>query len=127
MGSPDLDLSWSYFVPAVSTVTLLTTVRVMTSSAAPPPPVRAVTSTSTSVPGTTNPATPTTSFTRTEMARMPSGMTGGSPAPASSEATLVIVIGSFSAIGVITPRLTSSLGSLNEPATGLRDGHGTTL
>ena len=40
---------------------------------------------------------------------MPSGMTGGSPAPASSEATLFSVIGSFSAIGTITPRSMSCL------------------
>src|SRR5512138_1525446 len=64
MGSP-FDLSWSYRVPAVSTCTLLTTTRVASAS---------VTKTSTLVPGTTKPATPTTSFTRTEIARMPSGI-----------------------------------------------------
>ena len=47
-----------------------------------------VTMTSTRVPGTTKPATPTTSLTLTEMARMPGGIDGGRPAPASSAASL---------------------------------------
>ena len=47
-----------------------------------------VTTTSTRVPGTTKPATPITSLTLTEMARMPAVMVGGRPAPASSGASL---------------------------------------
>ena len=72
--------SWSKRVPAVSTWTFETTTRATLSLAC----VRLskVTSTSTRVPGTTKPATPTTSLTRTEIARMPGGMVGGRPAPA---------------------------------------------
>ena len=39
---------------------------------------------STRVPGTTNPATPITSSTFTDMARIPGGIEGGRPAPASA-------------------------------------------
>ena len=39
-----------------------------------------------------------TSLTRTDTARMPSGMTGGRPAPASFDASLAGRIGSFSTI-----------------------------
>ena len=42
---------------------------------------RPVTSTSTRSPGSTNPATPATSDTRTDTARMPTGMIGASPSP----------------------------------------------
>ena len=53
--------------------------------------------TSTRVPGTTKPATPITSLTLTEMARMPCGIVGGRPAPASSGA-------SFAASAARSPR-----------------------
>jgi hypothetical protein len=68
----------------------------------------AVASTSTRLFGSTYPATPITSSTRTETARMPSGIIGGSPAPASFEASLVGSSGSFFTIGEITPRPMSS-------------------
>ncbi len=83
--------------------------------------------TSTRVPGTTNPATPTTSFTLTEMARMPGGIDGGRPAPASSGASLVSVSGSFSPTVVINPRFTTSSTLVKAPGTGLPAGHCTTL
>ena len=67
-----------------------------------------VTTRSTCVPGTTNPATPITSFTFTEMARMPAAIVGGRPAPASSTASFVDVSGSFSTTGAIRPRFTTS-------------------
>ena len=43
------------------------------------------------MPGTTKPATPITSLTFTDIARMPGGIDGGSPAPASSGASFVSV------------------------------------
>ena len=58
--------------------------------------MRTCTSTSTRVPGMTNPATPIISFTRIDTARMPSGMLGGKPAPAPTAASLASVSGSFS-------------------------------
>ena len=58
-----------------------------------------VTSTSTRVPGTMKPATPMTSLTCTESARMPGGIDGGRPAPASIGASLVSVSGSFACTG----------------------------
>ena len=59
MASPLFDLSCSYFVPAVRTVTLLTTMRVSPVLF----PLR-VTKTSTRLPGVTNPATPTNYINR---------------------------------------------------------------
>src|SRR6266545_3769812 len=56
---------------------------------------RSVTITSTRVPGTTKPATPMTSLTLTETARMPSVIDGGNPAPASSGASFDSVSGSL--------------------------------
>ena len=70
-------------------------------------PVRTMTITSTRVPGTTKPATPMTSLTLTEIARMPGGIVGGSPTPASLDATLLPVSGSFSAMAAMTPRSTT--------------------
>src|SRR5271170_858222 len=83
-----------------------------------------VTSTSTMVPGITNPATPTTSFTATESARIPSGIVAGSPAPDCVEASLLSRIGSFSATGVISARFAQSSIRVNIPETGSLDGHG---
>ena len=93
-GLPSFACSWSYLVPAVSTWTLLTTTRESCRAC-----FAMVTTTSTRVPGTTNPATPMTSLTLTEIARMPAVMVGGSPAPASRGASFVSVSGSFSTTG----------------------------
>ena len=60
------------------------------------------------MPGTTKPATPITSFTFTEIARMPAVMVGGRPAPASIGASFADVIGSFSTIGAMRPRFVTS-------------------
>ena len=68
------------------------------------------------VPGVTNPATPTTSSTRTETARIPSGITAGRPAPASFGASLAARIGSFSTTAVIKAWSTQSSTRLNDPA-----------
>ena len=57
------------------------------------------------MPGTTNPATPITSFTFTEMARMPGAIVGGRPAPASGGATFADVSGSFSTTEAIRPAI----------------------
>src|SRR5512138_2395558 len=86
-----------------------------------------VTTRSTRVPGTTNPATPTTSFTLTAIARMPDGMDGGRPAPAPTGASLLSVTGSFCANGAIRPRFTTTLTSAAVPGTCARPGQGTTL
>ena len=123
-GLPSFACSWSYLVPAVSTWTLLTTTREWLCCSRWP---ESVTTRSTRVPGTTKPATPITSFTFTEMARMPAVIVGGSPPPASLAATFVAVIGSFSATGVMTPRSTSSSTVLKPPATGLLAGQATSF
>ena len=112
-------------MPAVSTWALLTTTRVVLSSSRFLPD--SVTMTSTRVPGTTNPATPTTSLTFTEMARIPGGIEGGSPAPASSAASFALVNGSFSSTALITPRLITSSIVENEPVTGAVAGHCTSF
>ena len=78
-----------------------------------------VASRSTRVPGTVKPATAITSSTFTEMARMPTGIVGGRPAPAPRGASLLSVIGSFSATGLRRPRPTASSTFANPPATGL--------
>src|SRR5687767_7933429 len=57
-----------------------------------------------------------TSLTRTDTARMPSGMTGGSPAPASFEASLPVRIGSFLTTEMIRPRPTSSFACEKVPS-----------
>ena len=54
-----------------------------------------VATTSTRVPGSTYPATPMTSLTRTDTARLPVGMIGGRPLPASFDASLPGRMGSF--------------------------------
>ena len=63
-----------------------------------------VTRTSTRVPGVTKPATPITSSTLTLTARIPSGITIGSPPPASLSASLAVMSGSLALTGVISPR-----------------------
>ena len=85
------------------------------------------TSTSTRLPGTTKPATPTTSFTLTERARIPGGMVGGSPAPAPAFASLASVSGSFSARDCTRPRLVTCSMLVNEPGMGLAEGHATSF
>src|SRR4030095_16755503 len=102
-----------------------TTVRDIGSS--PAPVGRMVTTTSTRVPGTTNPATPITSSTLTDMARMPVGIVGGSPAPASTGASLLSVSGSFSRTVTTRPRFTTASVLDNAPGTGLLDGHATSF
>ena len=58
---------------------------------------------------------------------MPAGMIGGRPAPASGPATRVVVTGSFSAIGAMTPRSTRVAGSATAPGTGVVAGQATTF
>ena len=72
------------------------------------------------MPGITKPATPTTSLVFTEIARMPSGIVGGSPPPEPSGASLDSVSGSFSATSTIAPRFRTSSILVNEPGTGFR-------
>ena len=67
--------------PEARTATFCNTVVVCCS---PAPPGVPVSKTSTRVPGVTKPATETISFTRTETARMPGGISEGRPAPAFS-------------------------------------------
>ena len=110
---PSFACSWSNLVPAVRTSTLLATVRDIDSSAWPLP--RSVTTRSTRVPGTTKPATPITSSTFTDMARMPGGIDGGKPAPDPSGASLVSVNGSFSPTAATRPRSRIGLTSENAP------------
>src|SRR5579859_7371916 len=118
-------LSCSIFCPAARTRTFSRIVRVMLCDR--PLGSAAVTRTSTIVPGITNPATATTSFTATETARMPSGIVAGSPAPAASGASLPSRMGSFSATEVITARFAQSWMRVNMPATGSPSGHGISL
>src|SRR5580698_2321100 len=116
--------SCSIFCPAASTFTFSRIVRVMFCSPWPESATLPVTSTSTIVPGITKPATPTTSFTATESARIPSGIVAGKPAPDCISASLLSSIGSFSANGVITARFAQSAIRVNIPATGSPDGQG---
>ena len=116
--------SWSNRVPAVSTCTLLTTTRDTDSWLSP---WLMETRTSTRVPGTTKPATPITSLTFSEIARIPGGMVGGRPAPAPSFATLESVSGSFSATESMRPRLTTWSTRVYAPGIMLAAGQGMTL
>ena len=52
-----------------------------------------------------------TSLTRTLTARSPGGIAGGRPPPASFDASLAAMIGSFWMNGTTTPRPTTSAGS----------------
>src|SRR5262249_10813786 len=58
----------------------------------------------------------------TVMARMPSGIVAGNPAPDSFGASLLSRTGSFSASGVIRARFAQSSMRVNIPATGLFEG-----
>src|SRR5450432_4504995 len=80
------------------------------------------TRTSTTVHGITKPATPTTSLTATETARIPSGIVAGSPPPASTGANFLSRIGSFSETEVINARLAQSSILVNIPVTGALEG-----
>ena len=64
--------------------------------------------TSTRMPGTTKPATPTTSLTRTGTARIPGGIMAARPPPAPFGAMRDSIMGSLAKMGVITPRPTMS-------------------
>src|SRR5579884_236400 len=108
--------------PAASTLTFSKTVFVTV--APPPPPGEPVARTSTIVPGWTNPATPITSLTATETARMPSGITAGRPAPASRGASFDSSTGSFAYSGVITARPSTSSIRVNIPGSGWSPGQG---
>ena len=66
--------------------------------------------TSTRVPGRTNPATPMTSSTSTDSARIPSGIVMGSPPPASLSAIFQARRGSFFRTSTTKPRPTTSPG-----------------
>src|SRR5215218_1219123 len=107
---------------------LLTTTRVTDSAPCPAAgPGLMDTRTSTRVPGTTKPATPITSLTLTDRARIPGGIVGGKPAPAPAGASLDSVNGSFSDTDWTRPRLATCSRVAKEPGMGLAAGHGTTL
>ena len=74
----------------------------------PPPGLLPEIRTSTRMPGTTKPATPTTSLTRIATARIPGGIIAARPPPAPFGARRESMIGSLAKIGVITPRPTTS-------------------
>ena len=76
---------------------------------------RPVTNTSTFMPGSTKPATPTTSLTRTETARMPIGIWATGPTPAPRAANRPSRIGSSKRILLITGRSITSSGLLKAP------------
>ncbi len=82
-----------------------------------------VTSTSTRIPGSTNPAMPVTSFTRTVTARIPTGMMGARPRPLPRAASRPSRIGSSMRMLLISGRSITSSG-LAESAFGeSRDWH----
>jgi len=127
IGFPSVrDSSWSYRVPELRTWTLLTTTREIVSSLTFLRSPMIVT-TSTRVPGTTNPATPITSLTFTGMARMPGVIVGDSPDPASFGASLFSLNGSFSTTLAIRPRFTTSSIFENPPCKGVCSGQSTSL
>src|ERR1019366_8423540 len=82
--------------------------------------------TSTCVPGTTKPATPTTSFTRTATARIPGGIIVAIPSPAPLGARRDAIIGSLAKMAVMTPRPRQSLTWVVAP-TGTDPGQSDTL
>ena len=116
---PSFTFCWSERLPAVNTSTLLTTVRDVLSSR-----LRMVTTRSTRVPGSMNPATPMTSFTFTDMARIPGGIAGGSPAPAFGPRELALNQGLILDHARKRPRLTTASTFEKPPATILLDGQG---
>ena len=68
-----------------------------------------------------------TSFTLTDIARMPGGIADDSPAPPLRAASLLSTTGSFSTTDESRPRFTTSSTLENPPATMLLAGHGTTF
>src|SRR5215203_1463834 len=68
-----------------------------------------------------------TSLTRTDTARRPGGMTGGSPAPASFDASFIGRIGSYWTTAITSPRPTASFGSLMASAGTELAGHSMTF
>src|SRR6267378_4026820 len=87
--------------PVAITATFSSTVVVCCSLAPDGFPVSRM---STRVPGPTKPATETTSFTRTETARIPGGISDGKPDPAFSGASLLRRINKPLDMGITTPR-----------------------
>src|ERR1019366_5038515 len=81
---------------------------------------------STCVPGTTKPATPTTSLTRTATARIPGGIMAAMPPPAPFAARREAITGSLAKMAVMTPRPIMSFTWLVEPA-GTAPGQSATL
>ncbi len=75
-----------------------------------------VTSTSTRMPGSTKPATPTTSLTRTETARIPGGINGPSPIPLPFTARRASTTGSSACMALITGRSSTSSKREKPPA-----------
>ena len=74
-----------------------------------------VSTTSTRVPGSTKPATPITSSTRTLTARSPSGMVTARPPPAPRGASLASSSSSLAFTGVMSPRPTTRPASRTYP------------
>src|SRR5215472_14269144 len=97
-------LSRCSLLPAARTGTFCRTVVVVVFTASELLVGFPVTMTSTCVPGTTKPATETTSLTLTETARMPWVIIAGKPAPSSAPAILVLSTTSFACMGSTTPR-----------------------
>src|ERR1035437_8241147 len=81
---------------------------------------------STRMPGTTKPATPTTSLTFTATARIPGGIIAAMPPPAPLGARRDAMIGSLAKMAVMTPRPMMSLIWLVAP-TGMDPGQSATL
>ena len=97
---------WKFW-PADSTCTFCSRVLVTPPCAAAPGGLPD-TSTSTRMPGTAKPATPTISFTRMATARMPLGIRAARPAPPPLGANRLSTMGSPPRMGEITPRPTMS-------------------
>ena len=79
------------------------------------------------ITGYVNPATPITSSTLTLTARIPSGMTIGSPPPAPFSASFDVRSGSFVVTGMIRPRPTTSWALAAYPGGMFPAGHSTSL
>src|ERR1039457_6774152 len=80
-----------------------------------PPGVLPEIRTSTCMPGTTKPATPTTSLTRTATARIPGGIMAAIPPPAPLGARRDSMMGSLAKMAVMTPRPRMSLICVVDP------------
>src|ERR1035437_3629875 len=91
-----------------------------------PPGVLPEIRTSTCMPGTTKPATPTTSLTRTATARIPGGIMAAIPPPAPLGARRDSMIGSLAKMVVMTPRPRMSLICVVDPG-GMAPGQSASL